>query len=161
MEAGTIIATLQESFFLITTLLVFLAYGLMKGRQALINVILGLYFALLISLQFPYYAALTGGSTQKTEASVMVIIFIFFTVAGTLFFSRIISRGYEDEKAFQGFGKKFIFALMATVLVMAYSFHALPLTELISPGTPIQSLFGEAKNFFYWLLLPLIALYFL
>ncbi len=161
MDTSAIVATLQESLFLIATLALFLSYGVIKGRQALINVILGLYFALLISLQFPYYSTLTNGSSPKTEASVMVIIFVLFTIAGTVFFTRIIPRGYEDEKAFQGFGKKLFFALMATILVMAYSFHALPLTELITPGTPIQSLFGDAKNFFYWLLMPLIALYFL
>lgn len=162
MDTVTIVATVQESLYLIVTFSAFLFYAMIKGRQALINLILGLYFALLISLEFPFYDTLTGGAggDAKTESIIMIIVFALFTTAGTFFFSKMMSSGY-DETAFEGFWKKVLFALMATILVMAYSFHALPVTDLITPGTPIQSLFASADNFFYWLLLPLLGLYFL
>lgn len=43
---------------------------------------------------------------------------------------------------------------------MIFSFHALPVTDIITPGTHIQSLFAPAENFFRWLILPLISLFF-
>ena len=43
-------------------------------------------------------------------------------------------------------------AVSATALVMAFSYHALPVTELITPGSPIAYLFGSESSFFWWLL---------
>ena len=41
-----------------------------------------------------------------------------------------------------------------------YSYHALPVTDLITPGSPIQALFAPEQHFFWWLLIPLIAIFF-
>jgi hypothetical protein len=35
----------------------------------------------------------------------------------------------------------------------------LPLTEFVTPGTPIQAVFAPANYFFWWLLAPLVVLY--
>jgi len=58
-------------------------------------------------------------------------------------------------------GKKIIMAFLATVVVMIFSFNVLPVTDLLTPGTPIQSLFAPAEYFFWWLLLPLVVLFFI
>jgi hypothetical protein len=65
-----------------------------------------------------------------------------------------------EPRGIRGF-KKILLACMATILVMIFSFHALPVTEIITPGTPIQSLFAPEQNFFWWLILPLVVLFFI
>jgi len=161
MDTEFIIGILQESLFMILVFGAFLAYAMVRGRQSLINLILGLYLALLISLKFPYYHFfLQGTGSDPSNAVIMIIIFAIFTIGGTILFSRLIP--YDDfEPAFEGFNKKVLFAVMGSVLVMAYSYHVLPVTDLITPGSPIHALFAAEANFFWWLLLPLVGLFFL
>jgi hypothetical protein len=88
----------------------------------------------------------------------MLIVFGIFTIGATILFARLMPREYSEKK-FEGFWKKILLALGASVLVMAFSYHALPVTDLITPGTPVQYLFGSEGSFFYWLLLPIIILF--
>lgn len=153
---------LQESLYWIIVFSVFLGYAMVRGKQSLINLILGLYLALLISLKFPYYDTILGGTqaASSTDSIIMIALFAVFTFAGTFMFSRLIPRDYEDA-GFRGLPKKILFAALASILVMAYSYHALPITDLITPGSPIQALFGPESNFFWWLLVPLAGLFLL
>ncbi|MCB9811826.1 hypothetical protein H6783_02840 [Candidatus Nomurabacteria bacterium] len=161
MDASALISALQESLFVIVVLLLFISLAMIKGRQTLINLIMGLYLALLISLEFPYYSYIVGGSgSSKTTSVLMVIVFIVFTFLSYLLFNRLMPREY-DEKAFEGFGKKFLYAILATILVVIYSYHALPVTDLVDPGSPVASIFGSESSFFWWLLVPLVTLFFL
>ncbi len=159
MDTGTIISLIQESLFMIIVFGAFLGYSMMRGRQSLINLILGLYLALLISLNFPYYNFFLTES-NSSNAVIMIIIFVAFTILGTILFGKLMPFG-SDEPAFEGFNIKILFAIMGSILVMAYSYNALPVTDLITPGSPIQSLFAPEANFFWWLILPLIGLFFL
>lgn len=161
MDTSAIISLLQESLFVIVVFVGFLLYALARGRQALINVIMGLYLALLISLKFPYYDLLlgrTGGA--KSESILMLVVFGLFALFSTILFSRMMPSEF-DEGTFESFGKKIVFALSGTILVMAFSYHALPITDFVDPGSPIQHLFSPSEWFFWWLMLPLVILFFL
>lgn len=162
MDTQVILTFLQESLFLIVIFIVFLGYAMLRGKQSLMNLILGLYFALLISLNFPYYSTfLSGAEADKlADSTILLVIFFIFTLFSTYIFGKITPLEYGNT-AFEDFSKKLIFALLATILVMAYSFNVLPVTDIITPGTPIQTLFAPAANFFWWLLIPFIALIFL
>ncbi len=160
MDTASLVSILQESLYLILVFSIFLSIALMKGRYAIINIIFSLYLALVISLKFPYYDYFLNAGSPSSKAVVMIVIFSIFTLFGIFLFRKHIP-GDDYESAFQHFGKKLLLATMATVLVMAYSYQALPVTELITPGSPIQSLFGPSENFFWWLILPLIALLFI
>lgn len=162
MDLNSTLTILQESIYLICVFFVFLAYAMMRGKQSLINLILALYLALLISLQFPYYDRILSGidGEQIADSTIMIIIFALFTLSGMYLFGKLMPRDIE-EPAFEGFGKKVLFALLASVLVMIFSYHALPVTDIITPGSPIQALFGPEEHFFWWLLVPLMGLFFL
>lgn len=159
MDFTGLISILQESLFMVLVFVGFWIYAISAGRQSITNVILGLYFALLISIEFPYYDVITGNTDNtKTESIVMLIVFMLFTLCATILFARLMPREYSEGK-FEGFGKKLLLACGATVLVMSFSYHALPVTEIITPGSPIQYLFGSESSFFYWLLVPLVVLF--
>lgn len=152
MEAGGFFALLKEFLFLIVVFSIIMLYAMGKGRQSVINLIFGLYLALLISLNLPFEIADSPAAT--------IGIFLVLTVLSTMLVRRRMPNDY-DESAFQNFWRKLILALMATVLVMIFSYNVLPVTEIITPGSPIQTLFGEADYYFWWLMLPLVALFFL
>lgn len=158
MDSTTILHFLSESAYLLVVFFVFLLIALFKGRQALINHICGLYLALLITLQFPYFDTLFGELTQtSTVAAAKLIFFVVVSILSTMLFKRIMPSEYQEGK-FESFGKKIALSIGATVLVMSFSFNALPVTEFLTPGSPIQSLFAPQEYFFWWLMLPLIIL---
>lgn len=159
MDLGTIFGVLQESLFLIAVFLLLLIFAMARGMQAIINLILGLYLALLLSLEFPYMDMFLSGDNKKSNAVIMLIIFALFTTAGVFLFKRLMPTDYR-EPPFTGIGKKLLYALLGTILIMAYSYNALPVTELITPGSPIQSLFAPQERFFWWLIIPILGLFF-
>lgn len=159
MDTGTIASFIHELFYLLIVFGIFLTLALMKGRYAIINIIFALYLALLVSLKFPYFDFFLNAGSPKSNAVVLIVIFSIFTVLGIMLFRRHIP-GDDYESAFQHFWTKVLLASMATILVMAYSYQALPVTELFTPGSPIQSLFGPSEHFFWWLILPLTILFF-
>jgi hypothetical protein len=159
METTAIASLLHELVYLLVVFGVFMAIALMKGRYAIVNIIFALYLALLISLKFPYFDFFLNAGSPSSNAVVMIVIFSIFTILGIFLFRRHIP-GDDYESAFQHFWTKLLLASMATILVMAYSYQALPVTELFTPGSPIQSLFGPTDSFFWWLTLPLITLFF-
>ena len=159
MGTGLFVSFIHELLYLIVVFGVFITLALMKGRYAIINIIFGLYLALLISLKFPYFDFFLNAGSPKSNAVVMIVIFGIFTILGIILFRRHVP-GDDYESAFQHFWTKLLLAGMATILVMAYSYQALPVTELFTPGSPIQRLFGPEDNFFWWLILPLITLFF-
>jgi hypothetical protein len=156
MNTGDILLMIQELAYLLGVFGFFLVYSIVRGRQAVINLIVGLYFALLISLEFPYYSTILSGG--EGDAMTKVIIFAIFTVVSTILMTRLMPREYQEKK-FESFGKKLMLAASGTILVMVFSFHVLPVTEFVTPGSPIQSLFAPAEYFFWWLLAPLMFLY--
>ena len=161
MDTDAAISLLKESAFVLGVFGFLLVYAFLRGRQAITNLILGLYLALLITLKFPYFdAILKNVADARSKSMVMIGIFAVFTILATLLFSRLMPREYAEGK-FEATGKKLAFALAGTILVMAYSYHALPVTEFIDPGSPIQSIFAPEKGFFLWLLVPLAILFIL
>lgn len=158
MDGTEVMGFIKESAFMLSTFGVLLVYGMAKGRYALVNVILALYLAFLVTLKFPYYASLGSGDAEG-GAIAKILIFLAITIVGIMLFRRLIP-GDDYEPAFAGLSRKMLLAIAGTILVMIFSFHALPVTEIITPGTPIQALFASPENFFWWLMLPLAVLFF-
>lgn len=160
MDWNYVLNILSELAYLLIVFGVFLAFSIFKGRQAIINVIVGLYLALLISIEFPFYEQmLSGVSGEQSIAGAKLIFFIVITILATILFFRIMPDEFRENK-FESLGKKILLAACATILVMIFSFHVLPVTEFLTPGTPIQSLFAPANYFFWWLISPLVILFF-
>lgn len=123
------------------------------------NVIVALYLSLLISMVFPGYEQLFRGlESAQSIAAAKLLFFAFISLFTTALCYRIMPSEFQEKK-FEGLGKKILLAASATILVMVFSFQVLPVTEFLTPGTPIQSLFEPQVYFFWWLLVPLVALY--
>lgn len=159
MDTTFILNFITELAYLLIVFGVMITIAVFKGRQAIINLIIGLYLALLIAIEFPYYGIVKANTeSAESAATVQLILFLLFTLLMTWLCFRIMPDEFR-EKRIETLGKKFLLAGAATVIVMIYSFHVLPVTDFLEPGTPIQSLFAPEQYFFGWLVLPLILLF--
>ncbi|MBY0538161.1 hypothetical protein K2P47_02040 [Patescibacteria group bacterium] len=159
MDTAYVLSLLQELIYLFCVFGFFIVWAIVRGRQSLINIIFGLYLALLISLEFPYYDTfLPNNASEHSLAVGKMVLFAIFTTIATILVARVMPDAYREKK-FESFFKKILLALAGTILIMAYSFHVLPVTEFVTPGTPIASLFSPKEWFFWWLLLPMVFLY--
>lgn len=158
MEFPDLLHFAYECIYFLVVFGVLFLFTLTQGRQAMINVLAGLYLALLLSIHFPYYNALLSLSEDaRIVAGLKILIFLTFTIFAVWLFYRIMPSAFLEGK-FESFGKKIILALGGTILVMVFSFSVLPVTEFLNPGTPLQSIFAPSEYFFWWLLLPLVIL---
>ena len=138
---------------------IFIFLAIFKGRQAIINLIVGLYLALLISIEFPGYDKIFGNIEGTSSiAGAKLAFFALITALTTALCYRIMPDEFQENR-FESIGKKILLTFGATALVMIFSFHVLPVSEFMIPGTPLQSLFGPEVYFFWWLLVPLVILY--
>jgi len=160
MDFSYILEILSELAYLLIVFGVMLVYAIFKGRQALINLIFGLYLALLIMLEFPFTEAWFGSMEGTTAAAGKLALFAAFTILLTWLCHRVMPDEFREKKV-ESLGKKLVLAAAATILVMIFSFNVLPVTEFLTPGTPIQSLFGTTDYFFYWLIAPMVILFFI
>lgn len=148
----------SEIGYMLTVFGIFFFFSIYKGRQSIINVIVGMYFALLISLEFPGYDTLFNIEAGPTAAIAKLGFFAFITLITTTLFYRIMPSEFRENK-FESLGKKFLLSVAATILVMTFSFHVLPVTDFLATGSPLQSIFGPEIYFFWWLIVPLVILY--
>ncbi len=161
MDTTFVLNFLSEIAYLLIVFGCMLLFSIFKGRQAIINIIIGLYLALLISLEFPYYDHMLGGLTDPQMIAGAKLAF-FAAIAGlTTFLCFRIMPDEFREKKIESLGKKMVHAASATILIMIFSFQVLPVTEFMTPGTPLQLLFAPSEYFFWWLLLPLGILFIL
>lgn len=159
MDWGYVLNFMYEFAYFLGVFFLFMLFAVMKGRQAVINIIFGLYLGLLVSIVFPNYEGLFSGiENSGTLAAAKLGFFAFITALTTTLCWRVMPDEFREER-FESFGKKLLLALGATILVMSFSFNVLPVTEFLTPGTPLQSLFGPEAYFFWWLLLPMVILF--
>jgi hypothetical protein len=159
MDFGYVLTFIYEFAYLLGVFGFFLIFAIFRGRQAIMNVTVGLYLALLISIEFPNYGQLFSGiGSAKSLAFAKLGFFTFITLFTTALCYRIMPSEFRENR-FESLGKKLLLALGATILIMAFSFQVLPIVELLAPGTPLQALFGPEQYFFWWLLVPLVILY--
>lgn len=159
MELDPVISFVQGWAFLLGAFMIALAYAIFRGRQALINVTVGSYLALLLYQLFPArekIEEMTG--SDKSEAVGFLTLFVILTALATWLFSRLMPSEFL-EGAFESIGKKVLLAMAATILVMTLTVHYLPLSEVIPTGTPLPAVLLTEKLAYLWLVAPLAVLF--
>jgi hypothetical protein len=159
MDIDPVISFVQGWAFLLGAFLIALAYATFRGRQALMDVIVGSYLALLLYQLFPArdkIEEMTGD--DKSEAVGFLALFVILAALSAWLFSRLMPSEFL-EGAFESIGKKVLLAVAATVLVMTLTVHYLPLGEVIPTGTPLPAVLLTEKLAYLWLVAPLAILF--
>ncbi len=154
-----IINILSEFTYIIVVFVCFFSLTLFFGRQMLINIICGLFLALLLVDKFPYYDFLLKGlQNDVVILFIKILFFVIISIFSTLFFRRLMPPEFSEGRL-ESFWKKFFLAFGATILVMIFSFNVLPISEVLTSfNTPVQILFSPADLFFGWILIPILIL---
>lgn len=134
--------------------LFFTIFALQYGKGKIISFILSLYVALLVFTNFPYIEALTffkNSELQITLSHLGIFLVLVFLIHHIINFV-----AYSEYPAWKG-GKMFqviILAFSATLLLLAFLYHILPISVLYDFSASID-LYFSSQFFFWWLIAPL------
>jgi len=149
---------LTEIAYVLFVFVLAIMFAIFVGRQAIMNLTVALYLALLIAIEFPNYNAIFGAADTPMAAATKLGFFVVITLFTTALCYRIMPREFRENR-FESIGRKLLLAFGVTILIVTFSFNVFPVAEFLTPGTPIQSLFAPQAYFFWWLLVPLVILY--
>lgn len=159
MSWTEIVSYVNGATLLFAVFALFLFFSIFKGRQTIINITIGLYLALLISIEFPNKDILLGkfdGGTSLILAK--IASFTFISLFTTFLCYRIMPSEFREEK-FESIFKKIFLSIGATILTITIIFQFLASNELINSTSSLASTFSSSEIYFWWLLLPLVVLY--
>lgn len=159
MELDTVVEFLRAWGLLLGSFGVALAFSMFKGRQNLINVMMGLYLALLLHQLFPFTnTAIEQVNGERGQAMVSVGVFLALAFLGTWLFIRLMPREFL-EGPFETMGKKLLLSIAFMILFLTLSWNYLPVGDIINTGTPLPTALQTEKLAFLWLVLPLVAMF--
>lgn len=153
------LSILNVWLFVLVSFALCLGIAIFRGRQMLINLMIGSYLALLLYANFPYREWVTKQAYgEKAENILLIAVFIVFTLLSTWLFSRLMPTPFL-EGPFESFFKKVLLAVGATLIILNLSIHYLPVTNFIDISAPLPPILLEDKFAFLWLMAPLILLF--
>jgi predicted permease len=151
-----------DTIILITIFVVLLVYGLRYGKYRMISLLLSFYIVIPIISFFPYLNTLSFlGERESVNAALYSQIGVFLLIV--IFLNVILSRFICEEFPSRGIRRLFEAGLLSASsggLLLAISYHIIPITTLHDFAAPIDTLFASTQMFFWWLVIPLIALLF-
>ena len=132
-------------------------YGISAGRSKLLALLFSLYVSGFLFENFYYLDQLVKGRTLMEEFLFRSFIFATIVVVLTILFARVLGAGYESSA--RNWWKSLLLSFMSAGLLFSYLFHLFPGREIFTFSPLIQNLFASGSAFFWWLTLPLIALF--
>ena len=158
-RASGIFSIAPYDILFIAFLFIFLlGFGFQYGKNRIFTLVFSLYFAAFISLQFPYTDILLGSRVGDIELTAIIVglVFVFFIVIYVVF-NRITTVIFPTNSA-RRWLEAAILATVTTALILALSYHVLPIQTIHDFSDPIDRLFASDESFFWWLIAPLVAL---
>lgn len=131
-------------------------YGISAGRAKLISFMLSVYIGGFLFENFSYLNEIIKSGSIAEKFFSKVFIFFLLVLALNILFSKIITSGADDKKWWHAF----IISFFTSGLLFSYIFHIFPGKNIFTFSPLIQNLFASNSAFFWWLILPLVALFF-
>lgn len=160
-NAITTIASLSlDTIILAIIFIALFTYGLKYGKRRIISLLISLYISIPIISFFPYLQkVLFFGDTVDKMLYTQIVFFFLIVVLINIIIDRVISweLGSRGMRKLIELGA---LALSSGGLLIAISYHIIPITTLHDFASPIDSLFASGALFFWWLVIPLTVLLF-
>ena len=153
MDLSSVFLVLYESAFVLGVFLLSLLFVIFIGRQQMVNLIFGLYFGLLFTYTAPF-----SDNADLGNLWLSIAIFLAATTGATVVTGKLMPEPFREKK-FESLGKKLFLACAATILVVLFSFHVIPVQDIVNISSPVRNLFASEAAFFWWLIAPFILLY--
>jgi len=134
------------------------AYTLYHGKESIITLILSLYVALLVFIHFPYKERfLLFTETEMQHLISNALIFGVFVIVSYLAFAPLLRNRYAGHTRKRWF-EALLLSAATIALLIAFSYHVLPIASLYTFGEQIAGLFAPSQLFFWWLVAPVAVL---
>ena len=157
---NSIINAPQDILITVGTVLVLIAFAYKGGKDRIITLIISLYIGLLLYMNFPYAEQLLVFKASEMQIWFSnVIIFLVFVLVIHKIVGRVIFAAYPHD-AMHKWMEAIGLAAVASALLLAFVYHALPITTIYDLSPHIDKLFEPTQLFFWWLLAPFIVLFF-
>ena len=157
---GAVASMSLDTIILVVIFVILFGYGLKYGKRKIISLILSFYISIPIVFSFPYLQKISFfGETEKailySQIGLFILIIIFINIA--------IDMVIIWELSSRGLRKLFemgALALASGGLLVAISYHTVKINTLYDFASPIDGLFASTTMFFWWLVIPLVAIFF-
>lgn len=154
---------IKASLDLLIVLVIFaggILYGILAGRNRLILIILATYLALVLQPVLPYGAALKKGiDSQRAFAIDIGAFFALIILFSVLLKRSVVKAALRTPKLGDGgFLQVTIFSILASGLILAYSYSFLPLPLKRETNSSLRSLIFSDEARFWWTIAPLAGL---
>ena len=132
-------------------------YGISAGKSKLISLLISLYVSGFLFDKFYYLDQLikTDSIASTFMARVAVFLVILFIV--NLLFSKVLRLGSEGSE--KKWWQALLLSFLSSGLLFSYLFHLFPAKEIFTFSPIVQNFFASSDAFFWWLTLPLVALF--
>lgn len=149
-----------DAFVLVGLVVVLFFFGLRYDKGSIIALILSLYVALLAYIHFPFKEQILLFGANDFQILVSnAILFSLFTIIIYTIINRVFYAEFPSRSG-RRFTQAFLLALAGTALLIAFSYHVLPITSVYDFGASVDALFAPSSLFFWWLIAPLVVFLF-
>lgn len=131
-------------------------YGISAGRAKLISFMLSVYIGGFLFDNFDFLREIIKSGSVAERFFSNVFVFFLLALALNVLFSKIIVSGADDKKWWHAL----LISFTTSGLLFSYIFHIFPGRSVFTFSPIIQSLFASNNAFFWWLILPIVALFF-
>lgn len=133
-------------------------YGITSGKTRLISVLLSLYVSALVFENFSYLNFFVSGRPLFEVFLFRSLIFVILIILLSLLFNRILFR--DSLGGTKVWWQVFLLSFLEVGLLMSLIFQLLPAKDIFDFSPLVRNLFASSRAFFWWLTLPLVALFF-
>lgn len=149
-----------DLFIILAWLVVAVIYAFTAGRGRIINILVSVYMAKLLTLQAPFLTNAISGKLPNSLASLQqLVVFVLLFIVLFIFLGRYAFRASVDSRRMVGslfFG--LIFAILQIGLLINIILTLLPGAVQTDFSPLIQTLFIKDPASFIWLIAPLVYL---
>jgi len=155
---STVTSLSIDFFILLAIFLFFILYAFYFGKERIITFILSLYVAAFLFPIFPYIESVLIFTDSPLQVVLSkVSIFVAFALVANIIIGRFTFSEFS-RNTFYGWFETFLLSFSATALLLVFSYHILPITEVYDFNPYLDIIFEPAKYLFWWLALPFIGL---
>lgn len=133
-------------------------YGITVGKTKLIAMLFSFYVSGLVFENFSYLDFVTEGRPLIEIFLFRAAAFAILVIILAVLFNRFLPHDYASGT--REWWRIFILSFLEVGLLMSLIFQLFPAKELFNFSPFVENLFASSRAFFWWLTLPLVALFF-
>jgi hypothetical protein len=134
-------------------------YGITSGKKKLIAALFSIYISGLVFKNFSYLDAFVKNRPLIETFLFRAGAFAILVILLTFLFNKILPRDYVSGT--REWWKIILLSILEAGLLMSLIFQLLPVKEIFNLSPFVKNIFASSRAFFWWLILPLVALFFI